>query len=154
MSRYKQGVFTPENPKKYVGNIKNIVYRSRWEFEFMKYLDKHPEVLKWSSEEVAIPYLYPIKKLGKRRTIRKYYPDFLIETVNGKYLIEIKPLKETKPPRQKKDKRRFLYETATYEINKAKWEAATKWCKRNGIKFQVMTEKELGITYRKKLSPA
>ena len=47
--RYK-GKFRPQNREKYKGNSSNIVYRSGWELNFMKYLDRQPEVLQWNSE--------------------------------------------------------------------------------------------------------
>ena len=53
--KYK-GKYTPENPNKYMGNVNNIVYRSMWERRCMKYFDGNASILKWSSEELAIPY--------------------------------------------------------------------------------------------------
>ncbi|SVE28479.1 uncharacterized protein METZ01_LOCUS481333, partial [marine metagenome] len=91
--RYK-GKFRPQNIEKYKGNPSNIVYRSGWELDFMKYLDRQPEVLQWNSEEIIIPYKSPID--GKWH---RYYPDFWVRTSKGESLIEIKPKKQTKPPK-------------------------------------------------------
>ena len=53
---YKQGLFSPRNPKKYMGDPTNIVYRSGWEKRVMDWADGNSNVLRWSSEEVVIPY--------------------------------------------------------------------------------------------------
>ena len=54
------GKFRPKNISKYKGNSTEIFYRSGWELRFMSYLDKTPSVLKWSSEEIVVPYRSPI----------------------------------------------------------------------------------------------
>ena len=57
--RYK-GNFKIKNPQKYKGNPTNIIYRSLMELRFMKHCDTNDNILKWSSEEIAIPYISPI----------------------------------------------------------------------------------------------
>ena len=97
-----RGKFKPKNPKKYKGNPTNIVYRSLLERRFMVYLGNTPAVLKWSSEEIIIPYVSPIDN-----RVHRYFPDFYMKYKN-KYgmtvnqLIEIKPSKQTKPPNPKR----------------------------------------------------
>ena len=96
-----KGKFRPQNYKKYKGDHTNIIYRSGWELTFMKYLDRQPEVLKWSSEEIIVPYRSPIDN-----KVHRYYPDFLIKVKesNGKlkkYVIEIKPKKQTIEPKRR-----------------------------------------------------
>ena len=59
--KYK-GKFIPTNPKKYIGDSNNIIYRSMWERRCMKYFDNNPGVLQWSSEEIAIPYYDTLSK--------------------------------------------------------------------------------------------
>ena len=54
-SRYK-----PSNPEKYVGDPNNIICRSSWERKFCHWADLNPDIVKWVSEEVAIPYLSPV----------------------------------------------------------------------------------------------
>ena len=39
----------------------------------------------------------------------------------------------------------YIYEVREYAKNMAKWEAGTEFCKDRSWKFQVLTEKELGI---------
>ena len=63
-----------------------------------------------------------------------------------RYLIEIKPKKQTKPPVTKKTTKKqstILYEKATYVINQVKWEAARQWCEKHGYKFLIITEDQL-----------
>jgi len=54
-SKYHQGRFNPRNPEKYKGDFRNIIYRSSWEVEFMRYCDRNPNILEWGSEEFFIP---------------------------------------------------------------------------------------------------
>ena len=113
--RYK-GKFRPQNREKYKGNPSNIIYRSGWELDFMKYLDRQPGVLQWNSEEIIIPYKSPID--GKWH---RYYPDFWVKTSKGESIIEIKPKKQTKPPKENpKHRRRYLREVKTFVVNEAK----------------------------------
>lgn len=147
MKTYK-GKFKPHNPKKYTGDITNIIYRSRWELRFMSYLDKHPEVIQWSSEELYITYLSPAT-----RKLQRYFPDFLVKIKQKKtgvistWVYEIKPFAQTQPPKITKGKRkaRILYEQATYDVNQAKWAAATEWCNAHGVKFKILTEHNLNL---------
>lgn len=62
-----------------------------------------------------------------------------------KYLIEIKPSKQTVPPKSHGNKKKstILHENATFAVNMAKWEAARRWCDRRGYKFQILTEEHL-----------
>jgi hypothetical protein len=140
-----KGKFTPKNPKKYKGDSSNIIYRSSWEVRVMKYLDEHPNVIWWGSEELPIPYLSPVD-----RRVHRYFPDFIVKMCKSDgsvmtYIIEVKPEKQTLPPKQKRKTKTYLQEAITYEINLAKWEAAREFCKDHGWKFQILTEKELGL---------
>ena len=148
-----KGRFRPKNPSKYKGDPTKIIYRSSWEFKFFRYVDEHPDVIWWASEEYVIPYMSPID--GK---IHRYFPDVVLkkkipggseETI----MIEIKPKSQTIPPDiTKRNKtpsgrisRRYLNEVKTYGINEAKWKAAEKYCADRGWKFFKYTEVELGI---------
>ena len=140
-----KGIFTPKNPKKYIGNANNIVYRSSWERRFCRYLDETPEVLKWASEEIAIQYYNPVKKRKAR-----YFPDFFMEYKNKegqvkKCLIEVKPFKETKPPTYKRRTKNVLIAEAMFSQNQAKWLAAQEFCLDHGWEWKILTEKELGV---------
>ena len=144
-----KGFFKPKNPKKYKGDPTNIVYRSGWELKFMLYLDSRPEIVSWSSEETIIPYRSPLD--GK---IHRYFPDFIVTKINkqGKRettLIEVKPYKQTIPPKKTKGKsnKTFITEVHTWGVNEAKWKAAKEFCKDRGWNFEIFTEKELGINW-------
>lgn len=141
-----KGYFKPRNPSKYLGNPTNIVYRSLWELKFMKYLDSHPNIVSWASEEFSIPYVSPIDN-----KIHRYYPDFLIKKLKdgGKVetvVIEIKPAAQTKQPEVKKQRtRRYIKEVVTWGVNSAKWKAAENFCNDRKWKFMILTENELGV---------
>jgi|TARA_R100001163_G_C4946908_1_gene116327 hypothetical protein len=138
-SRYR-----PQNVNKYMGDPHKIICRSMWERKVCKYLDSNKNILRWSSEEISIPYYSTVD-----RKMRRYYPDFLIEK-KGKeneidtILIEVKPLKQTiRPKRGKKTKKSYLNECMTYETNLAKWKYAREYCKQRGWKFLILTEKDI-----------
>jgi len=145
MSNYHSGKFTPKNPKKYRGNVHNIQFRSGWELKMMIWLDENPNVIAYASEEIAIQYQHPFKG----RTAR-YFPDFIadIKDIDGKiqrYLIEIKPEKETIQPikKSRQKTKTWMYAEATWAINQKKWEAAQRFCAANNMKFKLITEREL-----------
>lgn len=148
MPKYYQGKFRPINPSKYKGDPTNIIYRSRWEFVYMSRLDKDPTVIEWASEEHVIPYRSPLDN-----RIHRYFVDFYVKKrmENGKTecaLIEIKPKKETIPPKvTNKPTRRYITEVVKWGVNDAKWKAARAYCKDRGWEFEVLTEKELNIKF-------
>jgi hypothetical protein len=137
MSRWAQGNYTILNPAKYAGKG-TPRYRSGWEFSFMKFCDTNDNVLQWASESIAIPYRHPLT--GK---MTQYVPDFLItyrnrdNTVRAE-LIEIKPKKQSVIESKMSDRDR-----AVVAINYAKWDAATKWARANGLTFRVITESDM-----------
>ena len=144
-----KGRYNPVNPKKYKGNPQNIIYRSLWERKFMVYCDTNDKVLEWGSEEIIIPYISPWD--GK---VHRYFPDFYIKVRQSsgnlkKFIIEVKPKKQTRPPKPVERKtKRWINEVRTFGINEAKWKQATKWCKDNDMEFKILTEEELGIRYK------
>ena len=141
-----KGKFIPTRPRKYKGDTRNIIYRSLWELKFMRWCDRNESILEWGSEEFFIPYISPLDNKAHR-----YYPDFYmkVKESNGKlkrYVIEVKPAKQTKPPVQgKKQKRTFIREVTEYAKNQAKWKAAESFCEIRQLTFKVVTEKELGL---------
>lgn len=147
MNTYK-GKFVPKNPKKYVGDPTNIIFRSLWERKVMIYLDENSTVLEWRSEEIAIPYYDPTT--GK---YRRYFPDFIVKakTANGgtkTLMLEVKPKKQTIEPKvQKRKTKAYITEVTTWATNKSKWEAAREYCLDRGWEFKIITEIELGIKY-------
>ena len=144
-----KGRYTPQNPKKYRGNPHNGIYRSLWERKFMVYCDHRESIIEWGSEEVVIPYKSPWD--GR---IHRYFPDFYIkiktnEGTTKKLIVEIKPKKQTKAPKEPERKtKRYLNEVRTWGVNRSKWRYATEWCKDNGMEFKILTEDDLGIRYK------
>ena len=138
--RYKQGYFRPANPEKYIGNANNIVYRSWLEFRAMYKLDHDSNIVKWASEEFPIPYRMPGENFNRR-----YFIDLFYETKKGeKFIIEIKPEDQTKPPKKgRKRQKTILREQADFAMNVYKWQAAKEWAKKNKCKFGIWTEKTL-----------
>ena len=141
-----KGKFVPKNPKKYKGDPTNIIFRSLWERKFMDFLDTHDKIMSWNSEEVSIVYHSPVD--GR---LHRYFPDFWIKKLNSEgheecAIIEIKPKKQTKPPKQpKRNTASYINEVKTYVINQAKFEAATNFCEQRQWQFLILTENELGI---------
>lgn len=139
-----QGRFIPRNPKKYRGDVTNIIYRSGYEVKFMNWCDLNDDVTEWSSEEVVIPYRSPIDK-----KIHRYFIDFYAKIGGKVYLIEVKPERFTRPPDIPKRKtKRFLNEVAQWGVNQAKWKSAREFCADRNWEFKIITEKELGISYK------
>ena len=106
-SGFKQGYYTPKNPKKYQGPMP-IIYRSSWERKVCHWCDHNVDVMVWTSEPFSLKYYNILDK-----KFHKYYPDFYVKLrkkdEKGKefyedYIIEVKPkaqLKKPPPPRRK-----------------------------------------------------
>lgn len=149
--KYKQNFFVPKNPEKYMGDNTRIISRSSWENRFMTWCDLHPNIIKWNSEGVVVPYISPLDNRHHR-----YYIDFwvLIEKDGQRtqYLIEVKPKAQTLPPNKKltttinegsataNQLKRYNRELRVYIVNRAKFIAATKYAADRGMVFQVCTE--------------
>ena len=137
MSKWAQGVYQVINPKKYVGQGMPR-YRSGWVHSFMRFCDTNDNIMQWASESIRIPYLHPLT--GKMTT---YVPDFLItyktrdNTLRAE-LIEIKPKGQSAITEGQKPRDR-----AVVAVNYAKWDAATKWCRNQGLTFRVITEDDM-----------
>lgn len=143
MSRGYRGSFKPKNPQKYIGDINSITYRSLWERKFMLFCDTNPAIVKWASEEIAIPYYYKVDK-----KMHKYYVDFVMQILeaSGKlktYLIEIKPYKQTIEPIKRKNTKKYINEILEWEKNQSKWSQATQYANGKNWEFKIITEKEL-----------
>ena len=112
----------------------------------MRWCDGNVNILKWSSEEVVIPYKSPVDNRYHR-----YFPDFYVKmkSSTGKIeerLIEVKPQKQVKGPTiQKRRTKKYVAEVYEFAKNQAKWKAAESFCKDRKWNFQIITEKELGI---------
>lgn len=141
-----KGKFSPKNIHKYRGDYRNIIYRSSWELKFMKYCDERDTVLEWGSEEIVIPYRSPLDN-----RIHRYFVDFYVKIKDSnnnitKYLIEIKPKKQTVEPKiPKKRTKSYIYEVTEYVKNQAKWSAAEDFCLDRNWKFMILTEDNLKV---------
>ena len=141
-----KGKYYPSYPRKYKGDPTNIIYRSLWERKFMVYCDKNESILEWASEEISIPYRSPVDN-----RVHRYFPDFYMKVKErgGKikrYVIEVKPAKQTKPPvKPKRQTKGYIREAYEYAKNQAKWKMAREFCADRMWEFKVVTEKELGI---------
>jgi hypothetical protein len=148
---YNQGKYNiPDRYKhKYIGDKSMICYRSNWELEFFRYLSRTSSVLAWNSEDVVISYFNPIKQRKAR-----YFMDIWFRYQNRKnqiceILVEVKPFCQCIPPKMTttktgretaKRKQRYLNQLATYQVNLSKWEATYEHCKKNGLKFYILTD--------------
>ena len=133
------GKYKPKNPSKYKGDPNNVVFRSMWERHCFVWLDENSDIVSWSSEEVIIPYFYEVDKRYHR-----YFVDLKFTTSKGEtFIVEVKPHKETEPPKRPDKSKRYLNEAMTFVKNQNKWKAAETFAKDNGWKFIIWTEKEL-----------
>ena len=140
------GRFIPKNPKKYVGDANNIIYRSSWECKVMSWLDQNDSIISWASEECIVPYVSPVDGRPHR-----YFPDFIVkvQTKTGTFktmMLEVKPKKQTiQPEPRKRVTKQYITEVTTYAVNQAKWKAATEFCLDRGWEFKLVTEDHLGL---------
>jgi len=138
--KYLQGRFKPNKPEKYMGNVDNIIFRSSLELKLFIFCDTHDDIIKWGSEEIVVPYINPFD--GR---YHRYFTDIYIERMeNGKikkYLGEVKPASQCKPPKKPKRKTKsYMKRLQTFLINKAKWDAAHKYSKEHDMQFVILTE--------------
>ena len=145
-----KGKYIPINPKKYVGNSSQIIYRSLWESKLMVYCDRNDNIIEWGSEEVIVPYRSPWD--GK---MHRYFPDFYmkVKQTNGthkKFIIEVKPKAQCKEPNKtpKRKTRKWYKEVQTWGINQAKWKSATDYCENRGMEFKILNEAHLNPQYK------
>ena len=137
MANFRQGIYAVKNPQKYAG-LGQPRYRSGWEMTFMMFLDNNENIVQWASESIRIPYRNPVT--GKQSM---YVPDFFItyrDRTNRMRaeLVEIKPKKQSLI-----ESKMSARDGAIVAVNYAKWDAATKWCRRQGIIFRVITEDQI-----------
>lgn len=133
-----------EHIKKYIGDKNDIVMRSSWEEDFFRFFISRKDVKKIGSENIVIPYRdYDLSS-------HRYFVDFYFEVIDkdGKlqrFLIEVKPYKETQPPTKpkikgKKRSTRYKKEVLTYLKNMKKWESAINYAYKHGMQFRLMTD--------------
>ncbi len=113
----------------------------------MFFCDHNGSIIEWGSEEIIIPYKCPTD--GR---VHRYYPDFYIKVKDKsgkyqKYIIEVKPKKQTQPPNEKPKRKTVAWkkEVFTFMKNRAKWDAAEDFCEDRQMKFLILTEDHLGV---------
>lgn len=140
------GRYQLQNPHKYVGDRKNIIWRSTYELKLFKYCDHRDHVLKWSSEEVVIPYINPLDNRKHRYFVDVYMQYRKSDGTTQDLLIEVKPKVQKLPPKKRRRKtKQYIMEVERWAVNQAKWAAAEKWAAKRNMQFRVFTETELGI---------
>lgn len=147
-SKHKEGYFRPKFPEKVMGDTRQLIFRSSWEYVFMMVNDLDPDVVKWASENTKIEYRSPLDQ-----RIHRYFPDFYVEKIiDGKlkkFIIEIKPEAYLKRPVMKsnsqKDKISYMKKLAKFAVIKAKRDAAVDFCHKRNLIYQF-----LGSEYVKK----
>jgi hypothetical protein len=99
----------------------------------MTYCENNPNVTKWASEPIKIPYH---SRLDNKE--HNYYPDYIIENAKGvRCIVEVKPYSQTVKPDMTDT--RWLKEQ--WIKNMDKWAAAKKFAEQHGMKFIIVTEK-------------
>ena len=126
------------------GNEFYIQFKSALERIAFCYADLNPKVVKFAIEPFNIPYIKPTD--GQQH---RYFIDMFIEFNTGdKFIVEIKSYNETvmpQPPKIPNPKAILNYKQAleTFVVNQAKWKAAREFAAAKGLKFIILTEREL-----------
>lgn len=111
---FKEGFFTSKK------NNKQIRYRSGYELDLYRALEKTNDVISYEAEPVAVEYHW-------QGSPRRYYPDLKVWLSDGRVQIwEVKPANQN-----------------NWDINIAKWTAARKFCAYRGWTFEVLNEAEI-----------
>lgn len=139
-----RGKYYLSHPEKNLRGSKYILFKSKLEAMFIRYLDNNPDVLKWDYENPmnTIPYFDPVQQRQ-----RHYIVDFVMWVRSGpatqEVWVEIKSSGETQPPKKGRNTIAYNESVRTYATNMAKWKMAAKICQAKGKLFRVITEKEL-----------
>lgn len=143
-SKAHKGQYFVKNPEKYKGDYRKVTYRSSWEKYIMEMLDSNPDVKKWCSEEIVVPYFSNAD--GKKR---RYFIDFGVWWNDGTIsLWEVKPKIECFPPKPParntlKSKNNYLNSVYTWNVNLDKWKTTVALCEKKGWKFNIINEDSL-----------
>jgi hypothetical protein len=106
-------------------NQKEMLYRSSWECDLMKFLENSSDIERYEYETLVLPYRTVDGKLHHS------IPDFLVYYKNGlKELIEVKP--------------QFKID-GNYDNTVLKLQTYQDWAEQNGFDFQVATETTINL---------
>jgi len=134
------GTYHLRNPQKFMGSYEPI-YKSKLEAKMMFYLDHNESVVKWNYEAFPIKYIDE----SSNNKVRNYYIDFTaVVKSNGKLQtvwIEVKSESETHAPGKRASKNPKAVET--WMKNQSKWKAARQLAESRGVKFVIISEREL-----------
>jgi len=155
-----------KHPEKYLREDKKLTARSGMEIDYFRTFDRNDSILKWSSENIAIPYQKPIfNDVGKiiRFELRNYFPDiyFIMKNKNGEIkevLGEIKPESQVYEPKEpkritQKSKKNYINKKCAWYVNKCKWKAACDFTeyarrvKKRNIEFNLFIENNQVLDY-------
>jgi hypothetical protein len=148
-SKYSQGLYVVKNPDKYMGDLRNVIFRSSYEQKLNIDLDTDSNVIRWCAEPpfLQIKYWDELKK--KFRTYHLDY--FVVKMVNGvemKLMIEVKPSKKLVKPLPPKV--RTLLSMKSYQYRMAEWinihskrKACEELAKKMGWTYLFVTEKTI-----------
>jgi hypothetical protein len=132
-TKYKQGLFTPNNKDKVIklNSQGGLYYRSGLEQKMMIYLDNNSKIKFWGAEHLRIPY---------QKT------EWVSETQEFK---TTEHSSETKEPKlndnpTSKQLKNFEYALKMYNKNLSKWKYMIEYCDRKGFEFIIITEQHLG----------
>lgn len=152
---WQQGIYTVQNREKYIGT-QNPTYRSGWERSYFYHLDTNPEIIRWNSEGVVLPYQFNLD--GKKHNYHiDIYFEKLVRDKIYKVLVEIKPHAELFPPqlpkkRTYKSLKNYNYRMVSYNKNQSKWKFAQSFSSANGMDFYILTEKGIYVYPIRKVS--
>lgn len=144
-SKFLKSRYIVKNKHKYLGDHTNVIARSGWERAAFNWCETNPNVVKWASENVHVPYVNPVDK-----KTHKYIMDLMIWWKDGKIsIVEIKPKYQTKVPEKKSRKsQKYIREAYEYVKNQSKWQAAKRLAEARGWSFEIWHEdimKQKGI---------
>lgn len=138
-----QGYYLCKHPEKYVGDLSKIVFRSSWEFKFLRWCDNTDSVLRFASEPMSIPYMNPID-----RKVHQYFIDFWVEMIDAekvvtRWLVEIKPERNLMMPKEPKVMSGMALKNHVSQVkrvvqNIAKCQAAKNYAAMQNMKFMVL----------------
>lgn len=145
------GRYNIKNQQKYMGtNGPALIYKSRNELIVFDKMDNDPKVIRWGYEILEIPYFCQVDgKIHKYRT--DIYCEIMQDGTPMKCLIEVKSSEDLKQPTKPtlmnpRSQRRYTLAMRTFIVNMNKWKAAADFCKKSGIKFMFLTEKDIQKT--------
>ncbi len=137
-----RGYYKPRNPRKYIGDLNGIEFKSGLELAAFRQLDYHSSVIQWSVESVKVPYRF--KGQSHHYVVDVWMKVLTRDGSYKEYLVEIKHTKNVKKPTYRKRRtKNFDNNLLEWERNQAKWKYANEYAKKRGMKFTLLTEEKI-----------